>query len=220
MPELFIIRHGQASFGADNYDVLSDLGQSQARAVGRALMRQGVTGADAWMTGTLQRQKDTLAGVAEAMGVTPAPILHPGLNEYDFTALLNARYGGAAPDEVHHDRKSHFRTLRDTVQMWQRDEIDNPPESWAAFEARVQDALETARALDARRVFLFSSGGAIAQMVRAVLGAPAATQVELQLQMKNCAVSRLIATPSKTFLHSFNETPHVTAETADLLSYA
>ena len=76
------------------------------------------------------------------------------------------------------------------------------------------------RAVRKSSVFLFSSGGAIAQMVRAVLDAPAVTQVELQLQMKNCAVSRLIATPSKTFLHSFNVTPHVTADTADLLSYA
>ena len=38
MAELLIIRHGQAAFGQDDYDVLSDLGHRQAETVG-ALLR-------------------------------------------------------------------------------------------------------------------------------------------------------------------------------------
>ena len=34
MPEFFLVRHGQASFGADNYDKLSALGHRQARWLG------------------------------------------------------------------------------------------------------------------------------------------------------------------------------------------
>ena len=41
MSELLVIRHGQASFGQDNYDVLSDLGHEQARAAGAALREAG-----------------------------------------------------------------------------------------------------------------------------------------------------------------------------------
>ena len=42
MAELLVIRHGQASFGQDDYDVLSDLGHQQSRAVG-ALLREMAT---------------------------------------------------------------------------------------------------------------------------------------------------------------------------------
>jgi broad specificity phosphatase PhoE len=34
MGQVLLIRHGQASFGADDYDVLSDLGWTQGRALG------------------------------------------------------------------------------------------------------------------------------------------------------------------------------------------
>ena len=41
MSELLVIRHGQASFGQDNYDVLSDLGHRQSKAVGALLREMG-----------------------------------------------------------------------------------------------------------------------------------------------------------------------------------
>ena len=40
MPTVLLVRHGQASFGAADYDVLSDLGRRQAQAAGRELARR------------------------------------------------------------------------------------------------------------------------------------------------------------------------------------
>ena len=37
MGQILLVRHGQASWGAADYDVLSDLGEEQGTAVGRAL---------------------------------------------------------------------------------------------------------------------------------------------------------------------------------------
>jgi broad specificity phosphatase PhoE len=59
LAELLVIRHGQASFGQDNYDVLSELGHRQAEAVG-ALLREINWVPDRLVTGTLNRQRDTL----------------------------------------------------------------------------------------------------------------------------------------------------------------
>jgi len=222
--EIIVIRHAQASFGAANYDVLSPLGHRQSEALGLALRAQGVTGADAWIMGAQRRHRETLEGVAKGMGVAADPQVHEGLNEFDFRALLDARYRHTLPPEnMHTDRKSHFRTLRETVLAWQRGEVVDPPETWEAFEARVQAALDHARAQAKRggRVIIVSSGGAISQMIRAALDAPAAQQIELQLQMRNCAVTRFIATSRRLFLHSYNETPHITAETtAEMLTYS
>jgi broad specificity phosphatase PhoE len=57
MANLLIIRHGQASFGADNYDQLSALGQHQADLTGEFLSQSGVQ-LSAAFSGDLSRQRD------------------------------------------------------------------------------------------------------------------------------------------------------------------
>lgn len=216
MAELLIIRHGQASFGAENYDVLSDLGRAQARAAGDWLRDMGWA-PDRVVTGTLDRQIDT----ASEMGFAPAPDTHAGLNEYDFGNLLEARFKGNIPDLVKGDRKAHFRTLRETVFAWQRDEIDTPYETWTQFEARVEAARAFAVDTDAKRVLVVSSGGVIGQMVAASLHAPAQHMMNLNLQIKNAAMTRFMFSGTLFSLNEFNATPHYATPTgASLMSYS
>ena len=216
MAELLVIRHGQASFGAENYDVLSDLGRAQARAAGDWL-RQMDWVPDRVVTGTLNRQIDT----ASEMGFEPAPQTHTGLNEYDFSSLLDARFPDGLPDLVNADRKVHFRTLRETVFAWQRAEIDDPYETWDAFAARVEAARAFAVDTDAKRVLVVSSGGVIGQMVAASLHAPAAHMMNLNLQIKNAAMTRFMFSGSLFSLNEFNATPqYATPEGAALMSYS
>ena len=60
MPVVLLVRHGQASFGADDYDVLSELGREQSRVVGDELRRRALRD-PVVVTGSLRRQKDTAA---------------------------------------------------------------------------------------------------------------------------------------------------------------
>jgi broad specificity phosphatase PhoE len=221
MPTLYLIRHGQASFGADDYDVLSPIGHEQAEALGHWFKAQGIT-PDLTAHGTLRRQKETLAGIAKGLGIAPTPEEHPGLDEFDFAALLKAKFAaGDEPDGMMTDHKSHFRTLRSTVAEWQRDEIPNPPETWNAFTNRVDTACKALMRDGVETVFAISSGGAIAQAVSALLETPGVHQTKMQLQMKNTAITRFVFTPRSTYFHGFNETPHITAANADrLLTYA
>lgn len=224
MGALTVIRHAQASFGAANYDKLSELGHRQSEALGVALRAQGVAWPERVFVGEQVRHVETFEGVAKGYGATAVPEVHAGLNEFDFKALLEAHKQSAAlPENTTGDRAAHFRQLKATVLAWQRDEIEAPPETFSAFVGRVQDALEAARGAETATgsVMMFSSGGAISQMVRLVLGAPAEQQILLQLQMKNCAVNRFVQGRSNTYLHGFNETPHITAENADeMLTYS
>lgn len=216
MAELLVIRHGQASFGAANYDVLSDLGHRQARAAG-AWLRDVDWVPDRVITGTLNRQIDT----GQGMGFDPTPETHAGLNEYDFSALLEARFPDGLPELVTADRKVHFRTLRETVFAWQRGEIASPYETWDAFVARVEAARAFAVDTSAKRVLVISSGGVIGQLVAASLNAPAAHMMNLNLQIKNAAMTRFVFSGSLFSLNEFNATPHyATPESADLMSYS
>jgi broad specificity phosphatase PhoE len=221
MAELYLIQHAQASFGADDYDKLSELGHNQNYALGQALAAQGVC-PDAWVMGNMRRHHQTIEAIAKGMGLDKVKTeIHTGLNEFDFTGLLNARYRGRpGPENMHTDRKTHFRTLRDTVLAWQADEIKNPPETWATFGQRVEDARQFIVRDGVKTVLALSSGGAISQMIAAALHMPKKQQIQLQLRMKNCSVNRFIFTPRAFYLNGFNETPHITTETDHFLTYS
>lgn len=216
MAELLVLRHGQAAFGSDNYDRLSDLGQAQARATGDYLRATGWV-PDRMITGSLARQKATLA----AMGFDGPAEEHAGFNEYDFHDLLAVRHGGTMPEAVKSDRKTHFRALRETLLEWQSGGLPQAAETWIQFQNRVAAARSFACSGSAERVLVVSSGGAIAQMVAAALAAPAAQMIALNLQVKNAAMTRFIFAPGRCFLHEFNSTPQFALpETAAMLSYS
>ena len=58
MAKIYLIRHGQASAGAENYDVLSPHGKVQAERLSAYFKNKGVF-FDKIFTGPLERQKDT-----------------------------------------------------------------------------------------------------------------------------------------------------------------
>ena len=61
MGQLYLVRHGQASLGADDYDQLSALGAKQSQRLGEHWRAQGLQ-FDAVITGTLKRHAQTLHG--------------------------------------------------------------------------------------------------------------------------------------------------------------
>ena len=69
MSVLYLVRHGQASFGTDDYDRLSDLGKEQSRITGRFLAAQGIE-PDRIVHGEMLRQRQTAEGLLEGMGLS------------------------------------------------------------------------------------------------------------------------------------------------------
>lgn len=216
MAELLVIRHGQASFGTDNYDRLSELGHRQARAAGD-LLRALDWIPDRLVTGTLMRQRETLA----SMGFESRSEEHAGFNEYDFDDLLHARFGGAVPNHVKADRKSHFRNLRDTVLEWQAGGFGGAKETWQEFTGRVEAARRFAIKTDAKRVLVVSSGGVIGRMTAKAVDAPDAQMMQLNLQIKNTSLTRFIFSERAFYLHEFNAVPHLMSrEGQEMLTYS
>jgi phosphohistidine phosphatase SixA len=113
MGTLYLVRHGQASFGADDYDQLSELGQAQSVRLGAWFARQGIR-FYGLIAGTLRRHKQTLAGILQGMNQGGEHLAWDGLNEYDSQAVVAAIHPEplarpTSPEMVRH----HFRLLRD-----------------------------------------------------------------------------------------------------------
>ncbi|MBB1632089.1 histidine phosphatase family protein [Cupriavidus sp. UME77] len=216
MATLFLVRHGQASFGAANYDCLSDTGRQQARWLGEYFRERGVTFKRV-VAGSLVRQQDTALEILAGMGASDVPVqtnieTHLGLNEYDGEALYRSHTGGA--DHRAHqnaDYNDYWRTFRAAYQAWTLDQLVGMPESWAEFGGRIRDSLLHATQGASREdaVLVVSSGGAIGRATADLLGAPAQTAIELNLQFRNTAFCEIISGRGMQRLLSFNSLPHL-----------
>jgi broad specificity phosphatase PhoE len=208
MAELILVRHGQASFGADDYDKLSELGWRQSRWLGEHFAARGAT-FDRVIRGSLRRHAETLDGIAEGMGQAFEGREDPRLNEYDSHALLNAHLKGG-PMPKGDDRREHFRILREAMYAWTDGTLAGAPhEPFAEFRGRVLGALADLRGGAAKRVLVVSSGGPISTILAEVLGMPLRGVVDLNLQTRNTGISELQAGSRRIHCVSFNNVPHL-----------
>ena len=213
MGTLYLVRHGQASFGADDYDVLSPLGHRQARRLGDYWREKGLS-FEAAYTGTLRRHRETFAGIAAGLEAGPVAHERPALNEYDAAAVVATVHPDPLPPaHTPEQYRHHFRLLRDGLARWM-DGSARPAgmPAFADFSAGIAGVLEEVRTRHTGNVLVVSSGGPIATAVGQVLGTPAATTVELNLRIRNCAVTELVFTPRRHTLLTFNTLPHLDAD--------
>lgn len=214
MGTLYLVRHGQASFGAADYDQLSPLGRQQCERLGQYWHGHGER-FDAVLIGTLRRHQQSLAGIAQGLGGLPEAEVCPGLDEYDPQALVKAIHPEPLPPATTPEgRRQHFRLLQDGLLAWMSGASQPqglPPH--AEFVAGVMAALDRVRALaggqDAARVLIVSSGGPISMAVGAVLEASAAATVALNMRLRNSAITEMAVSPRRHALVSFNGLPHL-----------
>ncbi len=212
MGQVLLVRHGQASFGADDYDVLSETGWEQSRALGRWLAERGVV-ADAVLHGEMRRQRETAEAMAQAAGWTVATAVDAGWNEFDHRAVV-AAFGGV-PDTV--DRAGFQAAFTAALGRWIAGEPGEVPESFPDFAKRAAAALTRAcaGAGPGGTVVVSSSGGPIAAACAALLE-PDRPTVErgalwarLNTVILNASCSRVVIGSTGPRLLTFNEHDHV-----------
>lgn len=227
MTLVLVVRHGQASFGADDYDVLSDLGWEQARALGTHLAAQGVRPA-AVVRGTLRRQRETveglLAGLADAGAPGPDPEavrVDAGWDEFDHLGVVAAHpdlpQGGTAAL----DRREFQRVFVEATGRWALDEggEGDYPETFAAFVARSRGALADAVSVGDEAggvVVAVTSGGPIGAVAAGLVdpdGTDRPTLVRLWERFNtvcvNSSVTRVLVGSTGTRMLTFNEHTHL-----------
>ena len=214
MGTLYLVRHGQASFGADDYDQLSPLGLQQAHRLGAHWLAQGQR-FDTVLMGTLRRHAQTLDGIAQGLPGLPAPQVLPSLDEYDSLALIRAIHTEPlqkpnTPELYRH----HFRLLCDAIAQWMAGVISpQGMPSWEDFSLGVRRVLEQVRRDHAdQNVLLVSSGGPISTAVGEVLGTAPEVTIALNMRIRNSAVTEFSVSPKRLMLQTFNTLPHLHAQ--------
>ena len=172
MTTILLARHGQASFGQENYDQLSELGEVQAQMLGQhyATTQRRI---DAIFTGSLVRQQDSARHFWERyqssigssndndLAVTPAIDLNapqsyvlPQFDEFnhkDVFIKADPAFGsqGAIAAEIAKAEVPMMRLavlFEQAMQRWHAGDNDHDYiESWPQFNERAKQALEQVR---------------------------------------------------------------------------
>ncbi|MGC4109996.1 MAG: histidine phosphatase family protein [Nocardioides sp.] len=215
---VLLVRHGQASFGSDDYDVLSETGVEQSRVLGGALAEQGLVPTSV-RHGTMRRQRDTATTLVEAAGWSAPVSPDRGWDEFDHVGVL-ARSPGEPADLT--DRRAFQQVFESATERWSSGEHDEEyDESWPAFLGRVREALERCLAEDGVSVVV-TSGGPIAAACALLVdpAAPADAVPRLwrsfNTVLANASVTRILQGSTGRRLLSFNEHAHLAR---DLLTY-
>lgn len=221
MADLYLVRHGQASFGQAVYDRLSPLGETQSILLGRWLKQCGIV-PDAVASGHSARQVGT-ADLCLTDAGGPARVdrmLLDGLGEYDHDAIVaRFRPDYADPAAMRADlaktdnpRRAFHAMYLQAVARWTGGGHDaDYAESWPAFRKRVLGGLRQLAALEARSIWAFTSGGPITAIMQHLLGLPDDRAFEMNWPLVNAGVTRLrfSAAGGAITLATYNAHPHL-----------
>lgn len=221
MSELILVRHGQASFGAQSYDKLSPLGIEQVQLLAQHWQDTGER-FDQLYCGQLLRQRETAALlqplVAEAK---QDPAIHSGLNEYDGTPIIDLylrdHHRSDTPVQLPIlDRKEFQLIFEAATSKWIEGDLlaqpqDTDFEPWLDFKARVHNTFDElmARHGNGSRVLVSTSGGVIALALQRVLGLPDAHVIATNWMVNNSSVTRIRYGGGRVSLALFNGLSHL-----------
>jgi broad specificity phosphatase PhoE len=214
---IYLVRHGQASFGAEDYDALSSRGFEQSTVVGAELLRRNVFFSQV-RSGTLARQRDTAATALKVLGSDVPVVEDPRWNEYDHVDIA-LHHAGGAPQE---DSRAYQGLLDAALTAWTSAGSEGPcAETWPAFLARCRGALEdlVASLGKGEHAVVFTSGGVIATICGLLMGTPEAGLLKLNRVTVNGGITKLVSGRGGVTMLSFNEHPHFEADAASLLTY-
>ncbi|MEH6634866.1 MAG: histidine phosphatase family protein [Halioglobus sp.] len=216
MATIYLIRHGQASFGAADYDKLSELGCRQAQVTGEYL-RDNKIHFDAVYSGSLLRQRATAQLAIASQPEAVAHHIDARFNEIQndeqvkylvpelikTNPALQALVAGGLSSS-----KDYQKVIDAVFNYWVSPQCnDERIQSWADYSGGARDALREVMQTQGggKTVGVFTSGGTIATIVAQVLGLSGAQTYQFYEPIFNCSVSQLFYSSSKVSLSYFND---------------
>lgn len=227
MASLYLVRHGQASFGSDDYDRLSALGERQCRLLGEWWRDRGLNPGRV-VRGPMRRHGQSFDAFAEGLGQALPVEEIPGFAEFDHENVIEvhrpefadkaalARFIASHP----RPRQAFHEFFTHAVTRWHSGSADHEyNEPWPHFRDRVVSAFRDLMA-GGGDVTVFTSGGAIAVILQAVLGLDNHRCFALNGIIANSSVTRLLYRADEVSLHTFNSTAHLDVhDDAALVTY-
>jgi broad specificity phosphatase PhoE len=224
MSVIYMVRHGQASFGKPNYDELSEKGAVQARILAEHFLRAHVS-FDAVYAGQLVRQRDTarqLISVYRLKGERIPELCEvPEFNEYDARSVFmtytnelieeDPAMGEDLPN-IYTDTKAFERVYEKVVRRWISGDHSRPGvTSWGEFQERVESGLQRIRQENGRRkrIIVFTSGGTLSAAVSAILELSAEHAMRIAAVIPNTSITAFLYNDERISLASFNTYSHL-----------
>lgn len=204
MGAIHLIRHGQASWDADDYDELSDRGVRQSALLGMSWEASGWTPSSA-VAGSMRRHAQTAVATLDVVGADGYDV-DARWNEYDHLGLTGHTAVATRPPDPR-----DFQTLLDgALTDWVGGGTAGH-ESFADFQGRVLGALDAAvdQAGSGLGAVVFTSGGPIALVASQLLAGDASLFITLNRVVINASVTTLIVGRGGTRLLAFNEHTHL-----------
>ena len=234
MATIYLIRHGQASFGADDYDKLSELGCRQASVAGDYLAQCGIN-FDAIYSGNLLRQRET-AQLATASQPEELELrIDPRFNEIENDEQLKylvpevVKSNPAVQELIERglsSSKDYQKVIAAVFNYWVSPQCtDSRIQSWQDYSQGVDQALHDVMVEQGagKTVGIFTSGGTIATIVAQVLGLTGEQTYRFYEPIFNCSVSQLFYTGTRVSLSYFNDRSFLqvlgTQRSENLISY-
>jgi broad specificity phosphatase PhoE len=241
MSNIILVRHGQASFLAQDYDRLCANGEAQARLLGEYWAQRGIV-FDRVYSGPRARQTETARIVAEAYrraGVDfPDTIVMNEFDEYQAEAVLREclpqllemnseirelrrAYESSKESGDQGERRKTFEKLFEAViRKWVGGEVAAVGiEPWSAFCERVERGLaqvvrDTPPAASA---LIVTSAGVIGAAVRRALHLSPEDTLQVTWMSRNASFTTFLASRERFRLSAFNAHPHLEGD--ELLTY-
>ena len=221
MTIIHLVRHGQASFGKDDYDNLSEIGLKQAFLLGQYFKTLNLK-FDKIFVGSLKRQIQTYKQIIKSYDTSIEHECTPLLNEYDVKSVLMGFVNGRSlsKDELH-DKKIHFKLLRNAVAAWSENNIShNVNETWNEFDVRAQKFLKIINNTKSKSILVVSSGGTISMILKQILSLPSSQFVNFHFQIFNSSYSKIKISEFGMSLSLFNSIAHLdNQKNSDLITY-
>ncbi len=217
MGVVLLVRHGQASFGADDYDVLSPTGWQQGRLLGEWMAGRRVVPTTV-VRGGMRRHRETLEAMTGAAGWRGEVVVDEDWDEFDHLGIVASH--PEVPSFSHAgdlDRKAFQRLFEQATARWTAGHGDYD-EPWDGFVARVRAAFErvAARAGSGETALVVTSGGVIGVLAAALLdpddddpAALARRWARFNAVTVNSSVTRVVVGSTGARLLTFNEHAHL-----------
>ncbi len=229
-----MIRHGQASFGAENYDKLSPTGQRQSQILAEHFCKLNMQ-FDLLYTGSMTRHQETAHAFLSLYKQRSMPLppvhQHEAFNEYDSKAILTEiipellEEDPSLSDSVStllENKQSFQRVFEKVMLKWVTDNYrSNRLIRWSDFTSGVYRGIEEIMNDhgQGKKIVIFTSGGAISATVKKALNLSNEDTIRISWQIVNASITRLKCTNEIIMLASFNEMTHLELESEDCITY-
>ncbi len=214
MGTIYLIRHGQASFGKSDYDQLSELGKKQAEVLGKSFKFR--TEIHKVFRGDMQRHKETAALFLKGARLRKRHKVDKDWNEFNhkevieaYNTLYRSRWYMIAHLARKFNPKREFKEMfNNALLQWVEGENDEKyAETFKQFNQRVLKAFKrVVNALDnEENAAVFTSGGVIGTIVQDFLKTPPEIALKNNWLLVNGGVTKIIKTEKGVILSSLNE---------------